>query len=169
MTIDVVTPPEEPAVDVATAKAYLRVSGTDEDALITTLIEAATHEVETYTGRALVTRTLAVTLTRHDGGSFYLPLVPVASVASVQRDGEDVDFTLLGDTLVFPSGHDVTITYDAGYGAAGDVPALARLGVLRILATLYDKREDVLSEVTVTELGRDTFDRLNPLRRVLVP
>ena len=43
--IDLAPPSAEP-IDLAYAKTFLRVDGTDEDLLITTLIKTARHQVE---------------------------------------------------------------------------------------------------------------------------
>ena len=53
--IDLIPPSIEP-VDLAYAKTFLRVDGTDEDALIASLIGMAREQVETMIGRTLIQR-----------------------------------------------------------------------------------------------------------------
>lgn len=55
--LQLVTPPVEEPVSLAEAKAYLRVTGTSEDALISSLIMGARQWCEEITGRAFVTQT----------------------------------------------------------------------------------------------------------------
>lgn len=52
MALKLITAPTEPAVPLEDAKAHLRVEGADDDALITSMIHAATEAAEQMTGRA---------------------------------------------------------------------------------------------------------------------
>lgn len=56
-TLVVVQQPTSYPVDLATAKNFLRVTIDNDDALIQTLIVAATGVVETFTGRSIATKT----------------------------------------------------------------------------------------------------------------
>lgn len=60
--IQVTSQPAVEPVSLTDAKTYLRVTGTDEDTLITGFIAAARALVETYLGRKLITQTLKYTL-----------------------------------------------------------------------------------------------------------
>lgn len=62
MHLDVVTAPAAEPVLLATAKAHLRVDGTDENDLITALIVAARQYVENRCDLALINQTLQLTL-----------------------------------------------------------------------------------------------------------
>lgn len=53
----ITVPPVGLPITLAQAKAYLRVTNTAEDDLITSLIEAATNVLEAYTGRTFVQTT----------------------------------------------------------------------------------------------------------------
>jgi len=59
MTLTVITPPAEPAVSLADAKAYLRIGHAGEDALLAELVAAATTRLEAASGLTLVRRTLS--------------------------------------------------------------------------------------------------------------
>lgn len=61
-SVSTVTPPATEPVTLADAKAYLRVSGTGEDFILTTMIQAARELCESYLGRKLITQTLKLTL-----------------------------------------------------------------------------------------------------------
>lgn len=65
------------------AKCHLRVDGSDDDALILSLIRAARMHAEGYTHRAFVRQTWRVTL-RWFPSVIELPVMPVRSVTSVQ-------------------------------------------------------------------------------------
>ena len=56
MPLTLLTPPGAEPVSLGQAKAWLRVSHADEDELISDLIRASRERVESFTGRALITR-----------------------------------------------------------------------------------------------------------------
>ncbi|MDB5733345.1 MAG: hypothetical protein JWQ03_3240 [Variovorax sp.] len=123
MTVVVITPPAALPVTLAQAKANLRVDNTDEDAYITSLIEAVSENLDGpdgILGRALITQTLELRLSAFPpaagswkddriwrGGAsadawphdFHLdvplPFPPVASITSVKfYDSTGADLTL---------------------------------------------------------------------------
>ena len=84
-----VAPAAEP-VTLAQAKLHLRISGSDEDTLISALISAAREKLETDTRRALVQQTRVLYLDSFyeldAGGEIWLPGAPLASVSSVRYE-----------------------------------------------------------------------------------
>lgn len=60
--IRVTTAPSVEPLALSEVKSYLRISGSGEDTLIGTFIEAARTFCEDFTGRALITQTLTLTL-----------------------------------------------------------------------------------------------------------
>jgi uncharacterized phiE125 gp8 family phage protein len=104
------SPPAGEPVTLAEAKAWLRVDGSEENTLITGLIEAARHYVETFTHRALITQQFSLKLDGFPGGGrvhcwrivksrgdiiadrvIVLPRPPLASVQSITYIDEDGD------------------------------------------------------------------------------
>lgn len=150
-------------VTLTEAKAHLRVDGSDEDTLITSLIEAATSAVEEETGRALVTQTWDYSISQ-PSGAVALPLAPVASISSMSYyDTDDNSQSLtVGDYYLFkgtdtacvepkdnvdwPTTKDrpdaLTITFIAGQAAA-DVPQALKQAVLLLIAHWFENREPV--------------------------
>jgi uncharacterized phiE125 gp8 family phage protein len=61
-TVTVVTPPAAEPLILAEAKNWAKIDVTDDDPLVATLITAATASAEQYLRRALITRTLKLTL-----------------------------------------------------------------------------------------------------------
>lgn len=104
-SLTVITPPATEPVALATAKDFLRVTGSDDDGAITLMIQTAREWAESYTRRAFINRTLRLTLDyfpqRHksewwdgvkelpitelygDADYIELPLPPLVSVASI--------------------------------------------------------------------------------------
>lgn len=184
-----VTPPATMPVSLAEAKAHCRVDHSDDDALITSMIVAATTYLDGWTGilgRALVTQTW-----RQDFGSFRgclrLPVGPVASIDSVKHfDADNSEQTVDPDVFVlwtdargsyvdlasgmaWPQAYDrpdaVRITYVAGDDAAA-VPAPIKAAILLHVAHLYLNREAVVVGETPSVQPMAAAALVAPYRRV---
>lgn len=164
----------EPAIEPITlteAKTHCRVTGTDDDTYIGTLITAAREWVEDYTGRSLITQTRTYVLDAFPYGdeTIVLPRPPLQSVTSVvyvdtagaNQTWDSANYTV--DTDRDPGGiylaygktwpatrsirHAVTITYVAGYGESTDsplstnVPQRIKQAILLIIGEMYSNRE----------------------------
>jgi uncharacterized phiE125 gp8 family phage protein len=159
-----VAPPLTEPVSLAEAKAHLRVTHSEEDALIGALIASARRVTEARTGLSLITQEWLVL---RDGwpedGVIALPLAPVLSVEELAVFGEDdqkaviepshyvVDaasrparLMLRGSRIWQRPGrglNGIGIRVRAGYGpAAANVPAALRQAVLMLVAHYYGVR-----------------------------
>jgi uncharacterized phiE125 gp8 family phage protein len=183
-------PPAATPISLAEAKAQIRVTHTDEDPLITTLIEAATAHLDgnkgVLGGVALENQTW-----RQDYESFAdqmrLPLLPVVNVTSVSYyDEADVEqilagsnYQLLGDELgayvalvagaSWPvvSGREAPVNIIAVYGHAGATPAPLKAAIKLLVAHWYQNREAVDSN-TLQDLPIAVDRLIAPYRRVRV-
>ena len=148
MTSTLIAPPGEEPVTLAEAKAFCRIDGSDEDALVNALIAAARLQVESLTGRALITQSWRLTMACAPR-LVELPVIPVAALVAAP-DGA----VLQGDAVLLVEPVDeLTVDYTAGYGAAADVPGDLKQAVLTLVAYWYENRD----AVTMPPLG---FDRL---------
>ena len=139
---------EEP-VSLAEAKAFLRLDGTAEDGLVTSLVAAARLHVESITGRALITQTWRLVLPCVAGLLVALPVVPAIALVDAP-DGA----VLQGDAVLLAEAVDeLAVDYTAGYGGAADVPADLKQAVLALVAYWYEHRDSV----TTAPIG---FERL---------
>lgn len=165
MPLALVTLPSTEPVTLAEAKAHLRVTTTDEDALLDSLIPAARQWAEDFTRRALITQTWDYTLDAF-ADEIEIPMPPLQSVSSVKYlDVDGVEQTLAATEYTvdaaatrglvrsvygksWPSVRDqanaVTIRFIAGYGAAPAVPAPIKAAVLLMLGELYARRETAI-------------------------
>ena len=167
-------------VSLVEAKAQLRVDTSDDDTLITALIDAATEHLDGYTGmlgRALITQTWRQQLPRFPsrGETIGLEVGPVQSIASIAYfDADNVQQVLAASVYVlledesgplvmlqvnqswpatFAREDAVTVTYVAGYGDTGsDVPAGIRQAMLLLIGAWYENREQTVIGVSVTDL-----------------
>lgn len=168
-------PPAVSLVTPAEAKAQLRIEHSDDDALIGSLVVAASRAVERMTGRALITQTW-----RQDLGWAFrekdvlLRRTPVQSLVSIEYyDGANVlqsadlaDFRLYGADArwfvrpepgaewpeLYSRPDALRITYVAGYGdSASDVPQELRTAALMLVAHWYQRAEAVTEGASTEE------------------
>lgn len=157
-----IAPPAGEPVSLAEAKAFLRVDGDDEDALVNALIAAARVLVETATGRALMTQGWRTTLdawpARRVVRIARSPVAAIDAVTVYDAAGaatvlEASDYRL--DTASRPVRlvvsasapepgavvNGIEIDFTAGYGAAADVPQPLTLAIKRLAAHWYENRD----------------------------
>jgi len=98
--LKLVTPPSAEPVNIALAKAHLRVDGSDDDLIINQIIAAARQWAEDFQNRAYVTQTRRLTLDEFPGDDapIVLPNPPLQSVVSVQYLNTDGVSTALAAT-----------------------------------------------------------------------
>lgn len=168
-------------------KEHLRVTISDDDALLTEKLDAAESHLEKFTGRAFLTQTRTI---HFDGfcRSLELPVSPVQSITSVKYlDQNLVEQTLSADSyLATPLNSDdptylypadgtswpstarvrsaVTVTLQAGYGTADDVPAPLCEAIKQLAAHWYENREAVLIGTQAFALPLSLFDLVGPYR-----
>lgn len=167
-------------VTTTEAKLHLRITHSDEDALISSLIVAARNYVEGLANRPLVQRPYALKLDRFPmSNEIIIPSGKVSAVASItyvdtagatqtlSASGYTVETQRLpGSVVLNPSNltawptsrfyagiPSVTIAYTAGYGAmASSVPQALRQAVLMSIGYWYDIARETGSEVALKEV-----------------
>lgn len=172
------TPPSVKPVTLTDAKLDLRVDHADEDALIESLISAATDYLEADKGainKAFITQswTLSVKCPDRDY-RIWLPVTPVQSITSIKYfDADNVEQTLTVSDFYFhgdedwayiepkqgvnwPSVYDrldaIAVEFAAGFGdAETDVPETIRQCIRLLVAHWYTHRS-AASEASVEEL-----------------
>lgn len=140
--LTVITPPAGEALSLQAAKEFLRLGTDAEDGLVVGLIAAGRARIEAASGLALVSRVMRRSWTRWPwaivAGGVRLRPGPAGALVSVSRrnaagDGETLtaQFEIVGGKLrlktgaalpgIAPGGR-VEVTFQAGFGAPGDVP-----------------------------------------------
>lgn len=168
------SPNSDEPISLDDAKAHLRVTTTDEDDLIWSLVIAAREYAENYTHRAFITRTWE--WRRDDFGCWVLqaPLSPLRSVSSIQYVDGQGDTQTLATTeyqvdasstpgriqpaygkawpATRPQMNAVTVTFVAGYGDAVDVPQQVKQALLLIIGEYYARREHAIVGAPIFEV-----------------
>lgn len=188
--VQTVAPAVEP-VSLVEAKAHLRVTSTDEDTLITSLITAARIHAENETRRQLITSTFALRLDgfpESDEDPILLWRPPIQSVSSVKYTDEDgvlqtwaaasyqVDIYEEPGRILpayeesYPSTQDilnaVVVTYLNGYGLAVAVPQDIKQAMFLLLGELFERREDAIAGAPITRVPLGVERLLAPYRVV---
>ena len=187
MGLSLITAPAREPISLQEAKDHLRVTATDEDALIESLITAARQTIEGRFGviqRALITQTWDWTLDGFPSDStvaLQVPFPPLQSVTSITYlDGDGASqtwsaakYTVDAKSLIgriipawdedYPETRSVinavTVRFAAGFGGAQqDVPMPIRQAMLLLIGHMYENRETHIMGVAVAELP--TVDRL---------
>jgi uncharacterized phiE125 gp8 family phage protein len=151
------TAPAATAVALGEIKAYLRIEGAHEDALLAGLARTATALCEAFTGLALVERPVRERMPA-DGRWRRLARAPVAGVDGVDLLAADgaptplvgeawaVEQADVGEARVRvvggPADQLAQVRYRAGVGADWNaVPEPLRQGIVRLVAHLYAHRD----------------------------
>lgn len=168
MILKLVTAPTEEPVSRVEAKAHLRVDITDDDAYIDGLIVGARIAAEQIARRSFVTQTFDFSMSEWPSEiSFALPRPPLVNVTSITYvDSAGVTQTMsAGDYVVdsdsepgriwlnygktWPTsalrpGPAIKVRYQAGYGAAVDVPMQYKQAILLMVGHFYENREEIV-------------------------
>ena len=191
MPLQLVTPPAEEPVSLVDAKLHLRVDFDEDDTLIASLISAARQAAETLTGRQFVNARWKLVLDGFPPCAIALAKCPVQSVVAINYlDMNSSVQTMPASTYTVESACEparitpvfgqvwppslpqigaVSVTFDAGYGAASDVPEGIKSWIKLRVGSLYTHREEmaVLSRGRIDPLPF-VQGLLDPYRVVLV-
>jgi uncharacterized phiE125 gp8 family phage protein len=180
LNLSLITPPEQEPLEVEEVKSHLRITGTDEDAFIASIIlPSARESVEVALNRALISQTWEWVF---DGGfpgsgTLHFPKGSLQSVthvkytntADVETTWADSNYTVetrgefgrlwLKDGITWPDDVKLStpgvawIRFVAGYGDDGDdVPAGIRHLILLMCGQIYEHREPTVTGTTVMDI-----------------
>lgn len=107
-----------------------RVFTEDEEEWVTTLLEDASTYLRSVMGYDYYPQTTSTIEAYPSGGRVDLPQIPVVSVDSVERDGEDVDYTYRPYYITVDCDDAVDVTFTWGYTEAP--PELVRLSCVLV-------------------------------------
>jgi len=167
--IKMVTPPAV-EINLSTVKSYLRIDFSDDDAILTTLIQSARERAEQYCNRSFITQTLEAYYDKIEK-TFTLPRSPIQSVDTVKliylnevsaltqnadyyvMGNQDQWLTITATTYNLPPGfspgddisrYHLDVTYTAGYGNTwSNVPMGIQEAIMKMAGAAYEFREDV--------------------------
>lgn len=170
-------------VSLADVKAQERITNSYEDALISRYIEAAYDYLagpDGWLGRCCLLEETFEVFVPTPGGGFELPIRPVLDLSSITgfdvADGaggyDPVDAALFTKTVNDGYGYVLhagtrpwptfttvdprryKVTFNAGFGAAGDVPSPIKLGIILLASHFYQNREATFADNRITAVSR---------------
>jgi uncharacterized phiE125 gp8 family phage protein len=156
------TPPSAEPVSLSEAKAHLRLTHSDDDTYVASLITTARRMIESRLSLALMPQAWVLFADRWpDDGIFQLPLHPVTSIESIAVFSDDDAASTIDpshfylDTVSRPARlalrlgrffsppgrktNGIRIGFEAGYG---DVPIELKQAILITIADWFSKRGD---------------------------
>lgn len=178
-----VAPAIEP-VTLGEAKSFLRVDGTHDDAVITSLITTSRLHIETALDLALISQTWVMTAPAPLDGELAVPLWPIGSLtvarwrlsdgsareielASLELASAERPAHVSGFAVPLEADARVEIEFQAGFGASADaVPAPIRHALQMLIAHWYENREPVMVGTSATKIPQAVSNLLAPYRWV---
>ena len=185
-----VTPPAETPISLTEVKRFVQaMEFSDDDTLLNFMIASATSYLDAYDGilgAAIVAQTWSQSFERVCGREIEIPVVPLIQIVSVKYfDEVDVEQTFdasnyrvhadgrrpyikLKPGSSWPSTSDrddaITITWQAGFGAATDVPYDIKAAMLHLIFHWYINREAVNVGQAAYEVPLSFNDLIAPIR-----
>jgi len=179
--LTLVTPPAEEPLSTAELKLWLRVTHSEDDALIDALGEGSRDYAEAYTRRQFVTATYDHKQDKWEK-AIHLPKPPLSSVTSITYLDTDGTEQILASAAyrvnvegivgritpaygytwpaVYPVTYPITIRFLAGYGLAVAVPEGIKTAIKMLVADLNEHREHQLeTRVQQNRTARRLLDR----------
>lgn len=179
MGLKLVTPPAANPVTLAEAKAHLRVTSSDTDAIIDSMVKAATRYSEIFLGRAFVEQKWDLYLDEFPTAEIKIPLPPLIGVESISyydtlgslQNVDVADYYVDNASqpgwvvpqldLTWPDTlsaiNSVIIRFSAGYidnssPPLPNVPFDIKAAILLLLGTMFEHREDVILDMTAVRM-----------------
>jgi uncharacterized phiE125 gp8 family phage protein len=178
MRLKLITAPTAEPLTLQEVKDHLRVTHSDEDALITALIQATREAVENYTNRQLMPATYEGIADKLE--PFSLPKAPFSELLSIEYTASNGQLTPLSaeDYTVLEGGvpavllvkkpadyaetlNGVRITFTAGYT---NVPESLKAAMKLLIGHLYENREETIIGVQSNQLPKASEYLMGPYR-----
>jgi uncharacterized phiE125 gp8 family phage protein len=165
--------PTATIVTLQAAKDYLRVDYSEDDTLITNLIETARIRLEQYASVAMSARTLKVVA--YVDEFIELPYAPINTISKVEYwDGQAWveifvgNYNVLGDTykkiyFTSPIMSEFRFTYTCGYTTT---PESMKTALLKMVGDLYEYRESSVESTKPSANLTTAYELMKPYKRV---
>ena len=150
-----VVPPITDPITLSDVKAWLRIDGDAENALLQGLLDTAINVIESITGRIFKAGAYTLTALGIRRYEFVMRRSPLDGVASVKQDGEDVEHEVIQrhgfssikvcqhiDDFKCGDANPLIIEFVAGYTVDNPLPPRLKTATLQLVAFYYENRGD---------------------------
>lgn len=190
MNLKIITAATIEPVSLTEAKAHLRITDSNSDTLITSLIAAARQHCEAITNRALASVTYELIMDSFPE-KIVLPMSPVESVTSIKyKDSDGIETTLASTEYIlynsepavvipdygisfpsftpYPTGA-IKIRFVAGYKTTSTdasllIPEAIKQAILLIIGHFYENRQEYIVGQTIAKIPLAAEALLYPYR-----
>lgn len=155
-------------ITLGDVKNYVRIDSTEDDSIITNMIEQARIWCENYISRDIVpkNRTYYMDST---SGLFDLPFAPVATIESVTVEGEAATYTEYGlDDISIELNGGPSLNVKITYTTAGLNDGLIKQALLQMVSNYYDNRADFEIGKTVNEIPTNVKNILSGYKSMYI-
>lgn len=166
-------------ITLANVKNWCRITTSDDDALLSMLIEAMIDMAEKYAGITLRRKEYTFEFQNY-GNTIQLPYGPHVSIDAVRTKLDGTETTLdASDYFVTGQDHktlnvketfknqQIEVDLTAGYGAS-DVPEMIQLALYKAVLSNYEDRQDLIGGTIVATLPNNSKAILDQYKRVLL-
>jgi len=167
--------PTAEVVTLAEAKNYLRVDYSEDDSLITALINTAQTRLEQYAAVAMTPRTLKVVA--YVDAFIELPYTPTNTISKVEYWDNNAwvemqvgEYYVLGETtkkvyLTSIFDNEFRFTYTCGYATT---PQTMKTALLKMVSDLYEYRESSVEATKPSANLMTAYELMKPFKRINV-
>lgn len=152
-TIDLVEAPNFEPLTLSDIKIYLRIDGSSEDTILTTMLKSARQTAEAYMKNSIVKQKWKLTFFNSIPETIDLLRGPISSVTSVKLITKDAEETNIAASKYYLNGkhrmcldksysaHKIEVEYYAGFAEdSASIPEIIRQGLLSQIAYIYENR-----------------------------
>jgi hypothetical protein len=156
-------------IDSSDVKLYCKIDYSNDDALITRMINQARVWCENYISKDIVSKQRIYFIPK-TSGMFDLPFAPVSTIDELKIDGViSTDYEVVGlntETIELNSGEAKNI--EIKYTTLGFSDSLLKQAMLQLISTYYENREDFMVSQSVSEIPTNVKSILSSFKTMFV-
>ncbi|WP_170019196.1 head-tail connector protein [Campylobacter sp. RM16190] len=150
MKLEIIKRGDDPFLTLDEVKNWCRVTGNEEDLILSSLITASVDFFEVYTGRVLINTTFKCEFKNEP---IVLPKSPVIKVISELPNGAALKWDY--QTLEIVGVNSLEVEFEAGYTK---IPEIIKTWALNKICSWFENRENVVIGTIAQDLPRSHID-----------
>lgn len=150
-------------VSLEDAKLFMNVDYSEKDSIISSLIIAARHMLESKYDIGIIEKEVQIII-NNSAGDFDLPGAPIGDVSAVDCDGNSIMLSIIGDNYKYvqsPQSSYLKLIYMSGYPLT-EVPEVYKTAIKNQVLWMFENLGDVQMDGKICEMAAMC---LKPYRR----